>query len=216
MFSKSMGAIPLSLCLAFAPMAQARPISYPGGWTIMQMTDSSMHALHVAYSPSWRYSLGYRGEYWREEEAQFHGVELANLVKRWNMPESQANFYIESAVGAAYSDYRDFDAKTEPAAFTGISLDWEDRRFFTKYENRLTYAGDIQKSFTQKARVGIAPYIGDYGDIHTWLMLEVEHNPSREEETTVTPLVRLFKGTYLAEAGINNNGDILFNFTLQY
>ncbi|MGE0754887.1 MAG: hypothetical protein AB7L92_06970 [Alphaproteobacteria bacterium] len=200
--------------MTFAADASARPISYPGGWMLMQMNDGNMHSLEVDYSPTANYSVGYVAEYWRENDWQLHAVSLNNLIKRWNLPSSQANLYLKSAAGVAYSDFGAFDGKTEPAAFTGISADWEDRRFFTMYENHLVYAGDIDKFFMQKARVGIAPYIGDYGDLHTWLMLQVEHNPEKADHFTVTPLVRLFKGETLVEAGVSEDGDVLFNFTM--
>ncbi len=206
--------IGLLALMTLAADAFARPISYPGGWMLMQMNDGNMHSLEVDYSPTANYSVGYVAEYWRENDWQLHAVSLNNLIKRWNLPGSQANLYLKSAAGVAYSDFGAFDGKTEPAAFTGISADWEDRQFFTMYENHLVYAGDINKSFMQKARVGIVPYIGDYGDLHTWLMLQVEHNPEKADHFTVTPLVRLFKGETLVEAGVSEDGDLLFNFTM--
>lgn len=202
--------------LGFVVSAQARPVSYPEGWTVMQMNDADAHTLHVHYSPTAHYSIGYKQEYWRNEDWQFQGLQLNYLVKRWNAPASQANFYLKSGAGIAYSDYGAFDGESELAAFSGIGLDWEDRRFFTSYENRYTEAGDIASFFTQKARVGVAPYIGDYGDLHTWLMLQVDHNPSADDEVTFTPLVRLFKGEYLAEAGVSDNGDVLFNWIIRF
>jgi hypothetical protein len=207
----------LSAILAGLAMpAMARPVSYPGGWTVMQMNDAFSNSLHIHYSPTAKYSLGYKGEYFRDGEWQFHGVQLNNLLHRWNNPDSQANLYLKSAIGAAYSDQGVFDNKTEASAFTGIAADWENRRFFTSYENRAMYAGDINKEFSQKARVGIAPYIGDYGDVHTWFMVQVDHAPSAKDELTVTPLIRLFKGANLLEAGVNNNGKILFNYVHRF
>lgn len=209
------GCIAVSV-FVFAEYALARPVSYPSGWTVMQMNDADSYNFHAHYSPTAKYSIGYKAEYWREKEWQFHGAQLNYLVNRWNQPNSQANLYLKSAAGIAYRDYQRFDDKTEPAAFTGIAMDWENRRFFTMYENRYTYAGDISKFFVQKARVGIAPYIGDYGDLHTWLMLQVDHNPSKRDNVTVTPLVRMFKGEYLAEAGVSNKGDVLFNWVVRF
>lgn len=207
------------ICIAMLGISSAalsRPVSYPGGWTMMQMNDLDAHSVHVHYSPTAKYSIGYKTQYWRDEDWQFHGAQLNYLVKRWNAPASQANFYLKSGAGVAYSDYQSFDGKTEPAAFTGIALDWEDRRWFTSYENHLLYAGDIEKHFTQKARVGVAPYIGGYGDLHTWLMLQVDHNPKENDEITLTPLVRFFKGEYLAEAGVSDDGDVLFNWVIRF
>jgi hypothetical protein len=201
-----------AMLVCFTTPVMARPISYPGGWMVMQENDGSSNNLQLQYSPTAKYSVGYTGEYWREKEWQFHGVSLNNLLHRWNNKDSQANLYLLSAAGVAYSDFESFDGKTEVAGFTGVEADWENRRFFTSYTNRLTYAGDIDKEYRQKARVGVAPYIGGYGDLHTWLMLQVDHAPSDRDNITVTPLIRLFKGTTLAEAGVSNRGTILVNF----
>ncbi len=195
---------------------QARPVSYPGGVTAMVMNNPDSNSVHLHYSPTAKYSLGYKGEYWRDGEYTIQAVQMNNLLKRWNKPASQANIYLKSGVGVAYSDKGAFDHETEPAFYTGLAADWEDRRFFTSYENRFTEAGDIDDFFMQSARVGVAPYIGEYGDIHTWLMLQVDHQPEAEDKVTVTPLVRFFKGVHLVEAGMNNNGELLFNYVIRY
>lgn len=205
----------LALLWVAAPV-QARPISYPGGWTLMQMHDATMSSLHVHYTPTPRYSIGYKTEYWHGEDWSFQGIKINYLVQRWNSPASQANLYLKTAGGIAYSDNGAFDGKTEPAAYTGIAFDWEDRRYFFMYENRANYAGEIDTSLMQKARVGIAPYIGDYGDLHSWLMLEVDHSATRQEELIVTPLVRLFKGDYLGELGMSHRGDVMFNVMIRF
>ena len=205
-----------ALIVVCASVANARPVSYPTGWTAMQSNDAFSNSVHVHYSPTARYSIGYKGEYFRGKQWQFHGAQLNNLIKRWNKPDSQANFYLKSAAGIAYSDYGNFSGKTEAAGFTGIAADWENRRFFTSYENRLIYAGDIEKGFSQKARVGVTPYIGDYGDWHTWLMLQTDHDPEAKDKVTVTPLVRFFKGANLLEAGVSNKGKVLFNYVYRF
>lgn len=191
--------------------AQARPVSYPGGTTLMLQNNGDVNSLHLHYSPTAHYSLGYRGEYWREGDYSIHALQMNNLLKRWNNPDSQANLYLKSGVGVAV----DGD-DTQEAAFTGVAADWEDRRFFVSYENRYTHAGDIDDFYMQSARVGVAPYIGEYGDVHTWLMLQVEHEPEAKDQITVTPLVRFFKDTHLIEAGLSNQGDVLFNWVMRF
>lgn len=195
---------------------QARPVSYPGGWTAIGESDMDVVSLQTHYSPTARYSIGYRAEHWREEDWQFHGAQLNYLLHRENAKASQANLYFNAGTGIAYSDFEEFDGETELAGFVGLSADWEDRRFFTSYNARLTYAGDIDKFFRQNARVGVAPYVGDYGDIHTWLMLQVNHNPTGEEHFTFTPLVRMFKNEYLVEAGVSDQGEVLFNWIARF
>jgi hypothetical protein len=205
----------LGLLLIPAP-ADARPVSYPGGWTFMAMNDADRNMLHFNYTFTPFLSLGYGAEYMRDDQFQMHTVQMNNLLKRWNRKASQGNLYLKSGLGAAYSDNAPHDHDWQPAAFAGIAADWEDRRYYVSYENRAVWAGDISHSFMQKARVGIAPYIGDYGDLHTWLMLQVNHDPEDKDKFTVTPLVRLFKGDYLMEVGVSNKGKALFNMTARF
>lgn len=198
------------------PTAQARPVSYPGGWTLMLMNDGDKNTAHLHYSPTAKTSVGYKFENWRDKDMAINALQMNNLLKRWNKRNSQANLYLKSGLGVAYSDEGNLDGETSAAGFTGIAADWENRRFFTSYENRYTEAGKIDDFYTQSARVGWAPYEGDYGDVHTWLMLQVDHSPESPDNVTVTPLVRLFKDVHLLEAGMNNHGKILFNYVFRY
>ena len=63
---------------------------------------------------------------------------------------------------------------------------------------------------------GWTPYKGDYGDLHTWLMFQVDHMPEADNNLTVTPLVRFFKNVHLLEVGVNNRGKLLFNYVFRY
>ena len=81
--------------------------------------------------------------------------------------------------------------------------DWETRSLFTSYRARYLNAAHFGNQFMQAARVGFAPYEGDTGDLHTWLMVEIDHRPSDPDSVTATPLVRFFKGPLLVEAGYN-------------
>jgi hypothetical protein len=193
---------------------QARPVSYPGGWTLMQMNDGDSHSLHIHYSPAANYSVGLRNEYMREGEYMLNSLQTNILLKRWNKEDSQANLYLKS--GAGLASQRQGDNKDALAVWSGLAADWETRRWFTSYEARGLLAGDIDRKFTHKARIGVAPYVADYGALHTWLMVEVGHDPKSEDEITVTPLVRFFKGPALLEAGFSNQNDVLFNFIYRF
>lgn len=196
--------------------ARARPVSYPGGWTLMLMNDGYRNSAHIHYSPTAKASLGYKFEYWRDQDFTLNTLQMNNLLKRWNQPDSQANFYLKSGIGLAYSDAGGFNNETDPAGFMGLALDWENRSYFVAYQNRYTEAGDIDDFYQQSFRIGWAPYEGDYGDLNTWLMLQVEHMPEADDNFTVTPLVRFFKNVHLLEAGVNNRGKLLFNYIFRY
>ncbi len=194
----------------------ARPVSYPGGWTLMTMNNAVKNSVHLHYSPTAKTSIGYKFEYWPDKELNLHAFQINKLLKRWNRTESQANFYLKSGLGVAYSDLGVFDNESGASAFTGIAVDWEDRRRFISYENRFTDIDGIDDFFQQSARIGWAPYQGDYGDLHTWLMLQIEHMPDASDETTITPLVRLFKDVHLLEFGVSNHRKVLFNYIFRY
>jgi len=204
----------LSLIFFAAANAEARPISYGGGWSIMQMNDEEMNAFHMFYSPTAEYSVGYNGTWWREDKYQSHSFQVNNLLKRWNNHDSQANIYWQNAAGVAYDTSGDRSDNTQPHAMTTFSIDWEDRRFFTKYEAEYHYSGSFGQEFSENVKLGVAPYLGEYGDLHTWLMVKVTHEPEAERNFYVTPIVRFFKGEYLLEVGYSENKEALVNFEM--
>ena len=206
----------MGLGLIYPHYAHARPVSYPGGWTSMLTNNDDRNALHIHYSPTAKYSIGYKLEYWRDNKYTLNAIQVNNLLRRWNQRDSQANLYLKSGLGVAHKDTAPFDGKLAPAAFTGFATDWENRRFFVSYENRYTEASDIDNFYMQTARAGIAPYIGDFGDLHTWLMLEVDHNSESTNPLTLTPMVRFFKGVHLLEFGVSDRGKALFNWVIRY
>jgi hypothetical protein len=203
----------LASLMVFPAAAQAKPLSYVGGTMVMQENDETGHTLSLDYTFSPQYALGL---YAKKEEGgsknmETVGPQLNTLLKRWNLPDGQGNIF--NMTGAGVSS---LDGKTEPSAWTGFLADYETRRIFTSYELRLMYAGDIEKSVWQRARVGVAPYIGNYDDLHTWLMLQADDHPAKNDAFVVTPLVRFFYHTTLAEAGYSSNHHLMFNWILQF
>lgn len=205
----------LAMGLALAPPdAQARPVSYPGGWTVMQMNNGDMSSAHIHYSPTFRDSVGLYSERNWGEDWHFTGVQYNRLVKRWNTPDSQANLYLKAAAGQA--DPFGDGASVEAAGFVGIGADWETRRWFASYEGRAYDLGFTQDA-RQSARIGVAPYIGDFGDLHTWLMLQVENQPEAETPTTLTPLVRFFYDVQLLEIGFTpETEELMLNWIVRF
>ncbi len=197
-----------------APAAEARPIAYAGGWSLMQMNDGEMNALHVFYSPAPKFSYGYNFTHWRESDYETHSLQLNNLLKRWNNPDSQANMYWQNGAGFAYDSSGDLSDNVEPHLFTSFSIDWENRRFYTQYEGSYHYSNGIEQEFMESVKLGVTPYIGEYGDLHTWLMVKVAHEPEAADNFYVTPLVRFFKGEFLMEVGYSTNEELLLNFDI--
>lgn len=197
-----------ALFFTLADDAAARPVSYADGWMAMTMNDPTSNAATLLYSPTARFALGPFVEHYRETDGELYGLQANFLAHRWNNPDSQGNIYLLSGFGITSED--------DGGGYVGMEADWEDRRYYVSYENRYTFADDVKEEYQQKARIGIAPYVAEYGGVHTWLMLQTDHMPEDKDTWTVTPLVRVFTGPYLGEAGVSNRGEFLFNLTITY
>ena len=58
----------LFLLLISSVSLVARPVSYSGGWTAMSYNDYARNSFLVHYSPTSKYSIGYKAAYWHEKE----------------------------------------------------------------------------------------------------------------------------------------------------
>ncbi|MEO1250807.1 MAG: hypothetical protein AAFW81_00495 [Pseudomonadota bacterium] len=204
--------------LAFSAFnsAEARPVSYQGGWTLIEETDRQSTSLWVHYTLNPKLSLGWRSEWDRREDFLLNGPQATYLVNRWFGEDYQANIYA-FAGGGVVNGVGDNPLRANAAAFVGVLADWETRRLFASYRARILESGGMDAMFMQAARIGFAPYEGDTGDLHTWLMVEVDHRPDNDDEVGVTPLVRFFKGAALLELGWSvTDNQPLANFTYRF
>lgn len=192
--------------------ANAKPVTWPDGYQIMMMNDQDSNAVHLMYTVTPHLSLQNRTEYMRATDTLTAGLQANYLIHRWNLPGAQANIY--GGLGAGYA--RNPDDGESFAGFGNVLADYETRRVFVSYEGDGITAGDVTQQFWHRTRVGVAPYEGEYDDVHTWLMLQTDYRPDVRNEWSVTPMVRLFKTNWMVEGGISNRGEGMFNVILQF
>ena len=194
-------------------ISSARPISYGGGWTLMQKNNHNKNSIHLHYSPSYKYSVGYKSEYLREDNISLNSLQLNNLIKRWNLPAAQGNLYLKSNIGNAKKS-----KNNEIYSALGLAADFETRRYFISYQNNYYKSdGDVINIFQQNVQFGIAPYVANYNNIHSWIMIRIDHEPdSKYNKIIKTGLIRLFKGVNLLELGITSNKKLLFNLIKRF
>ena len=197
---------------ALAAPASARPVSYAGGWTVMQDNNGMYSSLLVHYSPTATDSIGLIAEQNWSMDATFTGLQYTRLARRWNAPQSQGNLYLKLGAGAADA----FEGGQKAAGFAGLSADWETRRLFVSYDVRARDYG-FDQSVSHAARIGVAPYVAEFGKLHTWAMLQVENHPEADNPVQVTPLLRFFEGPLLVEAGYTLEEDrFLLNWIYRF
>lgn len=200
----------------FMTSAQARPVSYPDAWTLMIKNDAYQNSLHAHYTTDMHHSLGLRLRYDRELDATFVGVQGNRLFKRWNKPDSQANFYGRVAVGSVIDDNDASERRPrigdDMGLFLGLSADWETRRYFVEGAAEYWDQGRFGDYATYHGRLGIAPYIAGTGALHTWIMVEGHNRPQAGDPLAATLLLRFFKGPSLLEVGVDDQGEPMLNY----
>ena len=103
--------------------AEARPISYSGGHTVMHFNDNLKESIYYHYSPSFKYSIGVEklnNKIFNKNETN---IRLTYLLNRKNTKNSQRNLYFQSAISPSDNDY-----------IYGIHGDWETRRYFVGFD----------------------------------------------------------------------------------
>ena len=187
--------IRLSIILFFflvSNSSESRPISYSGGSTLMAFSDNMKNSIYYHFSPSFKYSLGIESI-----EDKFFGnnysyLRFTYLLNRKNTPNSQRNLYFQSGVSSKH--FGNF--------FYGIQGDWETRRLFFGFSLKQV-ENEKKDYYDQYYQLGFAPYLGNYGNLHTWIMIKSKRNSLRNEWSTY-PVLKLFKGNILMEVGYSD------------
>ena len=160
------------------------------GWTyfiaIMKYNLSNQNLLEKSFTSPLK-------EARKHFEKEYINLRTTYLVDRKNTKLSQRNLYITGGISNESRDNFHY----------GIHGDWETRRIFTSfaYINKHTQTKDYSENEFQ---LGVAPYIGDYNDLHTWLMLKTKKDTINNNWETY-PFIKLFKGDFLIEIGTKNS-----------
>ncbi|MBT5863079.1 MAG: hypothetical protein HOH39_01675 [Gammaproteobacteria bacterium] len=182
-----------TMLFMLSDLAQSRPVSWAGGSTIMYRTNSMLSSYTFHYSPTYKYSIG--AEYVNDRYFNNHFINLRStyLLDRHNTKISQRNIYLTGGIST----------KTNQDFSYGIHGDWETRRLFSSFS--LINKHTKEKDYTENEfQLGVAPYLGKYDDIHTWVMLKAKKN-TINNNWEVYPFIKLFRGDFLIEVGSKNS-----------
>jgi hypothetical protein len=186
--------------------AHARPVTYPGGSMSMTEVNDTTVLTQIDHTLSRQFAFGAYGLSENTGDRLSTGLVANYLAFRKNTVDSQANAYLMASVGPSWS--RRADGRRGPAEASGwvaAEADWETRRLFVGGMAKLSIVGSkIEPGW--RLRAGVAPYVVNSGKLHTWAFLQVGRSAEPGAKTQITPLVRLFKGPFLAEAGVSLTG----------
>jgi hypothetical protein len=190
----------------------AHPTSFQGATSLMSYNTEEENTVDLFYSVKNYLAVGVT--YQREDKTYFTVPRVNYLLQRWNNEDSQGNIYLS----AGYGQERSYD-QALGVGFTALDVDWESRKYYTSAAYNRYIRGDkenIERPDYEimKLRAGVAPYLGEYNEINTWLILQTEKRNDTQWE--LTQFVRLFYRNVLIEVGAGFNGSYAFNFMVHF
>ena len=201
-------------CLAFAiaPLAFCGPMGFKDSAMAMGDFSPNWQEVFVNYALTPRDALGASTLYMRSDDEsknrQLADVTYTRLVKRWNMPQAQANIWFLGGLG--YLTGNDF-VGAKVMASPGIQVDYETTRVYASATARLYRADGINHDVAS-ARLGFSFYEVDYDETQPWLVVEARRMTGLSNSVEVTPMLRLIHNRFFFEVGVSNSSQGRFNF----
>ncbi len=198
--------------------AAAGPMGFKDSFMAMGDFNSNWREAFVNYAITPRDAFGVGATYMRsDDETKTRTLEeftYTSLLKRWNLPNSQANLWFTGGIGAIQgeNDLVGKDHHFDKVMVTpGVQFDYETTRVYFAAAHRLYRAEHINHDFTS-VRAGFSFYETDYDKTQPWAILEARNMNGLSDKIEVTPMLRLINKSYFVEAGVNNSGQPRFNF----
>jgi hypothetical protein len=217
-----------ALVLGFAlgsVAAQAKPIAFADGTTLMHERNTNMLESQAFYAPTYWWSAGpgfiRLTSDDKQKQREIGYAQFNYLVKRWNLSDAQGNVFAFAGVGKGRStDTGGPLTHSETVWRYGAQGDYETRSLYTSFKTD-GYRGSRFSHRIDTLQLGIAPYEHDYDDLATWFVLQFRNYTGGLRDESVrkldqTAILRLFKGPIWVELGINRERHsqfmIMYNF----
>lgn len=202
-----------SLAVALsAGVASAAPMGFKDSAMGMADVSPNWREAWVNYALTARDAIGAGGLYMRSDDETrtrtLAEVNYTRLLKRWNLPDAQANVWLFAGAGAIRgNDFRG----SKPVLAPGVQVDYETTRVYLAATARLYRAKNLNHDFAS-VRAGFSFYEVDYDQIQPWVVLEARRMRGLSDKTEITPMLRLIHNRYFVELGVNNARQARANF----
>ena len=192
------------LSLFCTAQALAHPVIFKGG-TVFESEQSPEHQ-HLSLSYTFHQKTGVAFDYMKFNDAktEFYFTKLNYRLWRQNEVESQANIYLSLGAGQ-----RRENQNLTNSGLAQINVDWENRDYYVSGFQEYILQEDLDPIWHSRARVGLAPFRGDYEDINVWFIAQFEKTNGESWETT--PIMRTYFKNILWEVGASLNGNYQLN-----
>jgi hypothetical protein len=200
----------IAISSALAPLAQAKPIAFADGTTVMaEYGAGTMTELQVFHAPTFRYSVGgghlSLNSDLNSDTRDITYARFNYLPKRWNLEAAQANVFVWGSAGRAHIGET---GDNQFAWNVGGQLDYETRRLYASLRTDLHEASAFSHRI-DTLQLGFAPYAHDYDTLALWFVIQArQYTGELYDGVEWAALVRLFKRSAWLEAGATHEGNL--------
>ena len=194
------------LCItlgSITPDVSAHPVTFKGGTaiTMRSLPNNVSTEVNHSFSPRFAVSALFINRSSATETLSGFAMGLNLLLKRWNGTHSQANIYATGSVGTKTSQ-----PTRDVLSIGGLQVDFETLRFYTAASSRMMWSGE-DRWLDASARIGFAPYEGDYSSLQSWLVGQLMYMHTPDDDRLIPGmLMRFFYRTVLWEIGADIYG----------
>jgi len=203
-----MRGILLLLILGLNPAAWAHPVIFEGGTVLSTMIYEDMSESVVTYSFNRQAAAGFQLDrlLMPMGDTTWALAKLNILAKRWNGEDSQGNIYLMGGAGSLI-----LNGDSEFAGKGTLQADWETRKIYTAVHYSRWFSENLETEM-YTARIGVAPFVAGYNDLHIWAMLQGQYNEDMNKNIQVMPLLRFFYKNVMWEVGASTRGNFFAQF----
>jgi hypothetical protein len=202
----------LAAASCFTGAATAGPMGFKDSWMAMGDFGPAWREAYMNYAFTPRDAVGPSALYMRSDDhaltRELVEVAYTRLVRRWNLPDAQANIWFVAGLGGVRGN--DFPG-TRASATPGVQVDYETTRVYLSAAGRLYRAEGIRHDYAS-ARAGFSFYEIDYDEVQPWVVVEARRMRGLSDKAEITPMLRLVHKRYFVELGVNNSSQVRANF----
>jgi hypothetical protein len=215
MFTKFHRTALLIGCCSLLHSLNGHPVTFKGGTQLTLNYAQELQSMQLQHSYTHRTAYGLMAFHFDRPDLRRSYLTAGHnwLGKRWLLPHAQGNFYY--GMGAGMSSDPDRNSRTSAAAVAFVQLDYETRRIYTAWQSQLLI--DRSDAFTKhSAAVGFAPYLAEFDELNTWLLLRAEYITDLSDAVDLTPTLRFFYDQFFWELGITTDGEVRGMFMMHF
>lgn len=218
MFTRLSLTLPSVLFLLTAQPVNAAPMGFDESYMGMGDFNNNWREVLVNYAVTPRDAIGASAIYMRSDDKTrsrtLEELTYTRLLKRWNMPDAQANVWLMGGIGALQGkdDRAHQNQSFDKVMLTpGMQFDYETTRVYFAATYRFYRASDINHDYSA-LRAGFSFFETTYDKTQPWFILEARNMNGLSDKVEVTPMLRFINKNFFIEAGVNNSREPRFNF----